>query len=169
MNRNRCHAFTLIELLVVMSIISLIIAITAPALSAARRQGQILTCQTRLNEVSKALWAYSVANESRVPYVVSPMVNNKFDKSSVSDASINPYDRDLWPLSLQNVLMPLYLGEDHRFWVCPAAVRGWPRDTRAYQMTYRDAGANQPSGSLPTGDGYSYARESYAFITPVIP
>jgi hypothetical protein len=77
------------------------------------------------------------------------MVNNKFDKPSVSDASINPYDRDLWPLSLQNVLMPLYLGEDHRFWVCPAAVRGWPRNTRAYQMTYRDAGANQPNGTVP--------------------
>jgi prepilin-type N-terminal cleavage/methylation domain-containing protein len=71
MNRNRCHAFTLIELLVVMSIISLLIAITAPALSAARRQGQILTCQTRLNEVSKALWAYSVANESRVSHRVA--------------------------------------------------------------------------------------------------
>jgi len=146
----------------VTSIISLLVAITAPALSAARRQGQITTCQSRLHEVARALWAYSVANDSRVPYVESPMVNNQFGKSTVPNEAVNPYDRERWPLSLQNVLMPLYLGEDHRFWVCPAANFGWPRNTRSYDMTYRDAGANQPAGTV-TAEA-SYQRESFGFL-----
>lgn len=155
-------AFTLIELLVVTSIISLLVAIALPALSAARRHGTKMTCQTRMHEIARAIWAYSVSNDSRVPYVVSPMVNNKFDKPSVPDEEINPYDRERWPMSLQNVLMPIYIGEDEKIFTCPAATVGWPRAGSTYRMTYRDAGVNQPNGTV-SSEG-TYFRETFGFM-----
>jgi prepilin-type N-terminal cleavage/methylation domain-containing protein len=161
--QRRRPAFTLIELLVGVAIIALLIAIVMPALTAARRQGQITACQAKLREVSQALWAYSVANDGRVPHVISPMVNGKFNSASVGDAEIDPFDRDLWPESLQNVLMPLYLGDDRRIFACPAGNRGWPRrDGGMFQMTYRDAGANQPSGQVAAAG--QYEREAFGFL-----
>jgi type II secretory pathway pseudopilin PulG len=157
----------LIELLVSVSIISALVSLLLPALSAARRQGQRTTCQTRLREVSQALWAYSVANDSRVPYVESPMTNGVgnlpgFGNKSVSDALVNPYDVARWPLSLQNVLLSLYLGNAKQLFVCPAARLGWPRNGGAWELTYRDAGANQPKGVVSQPG--TYDRENFGFL-----
>ena len=164
MNTNR--AMTLIELLVVVAIIAMLVGIVAPGLSAARRSAQRVTCQTQLHQIGTAVWEYSVANEDRVPYVFSPMTNGGavagFGNPAYSNAEVDPYDRALWPDSLQNVLMPLYLGDDRRIFTCPAANIGWPRDAGSFQMTYRDAGANQPNGVIaPLG---SYLRESFGFL-----
>jgi prepilin-type N-terminal cleavage/methylation domain-containing protein len=164
---RRRAAFSLIELLVSISILSMLIAILAPALSAARRHGQRTTCQTRLREVAGAIWAYSVANDSRIPWVESPMTNGSssvpgFGRPEVPDAEIDPFNAQKWPWSLQNVLLPLYLGGNRQVFLCPSALRGWPRDGRPLQMTYRDAGVNQPSGVLTEpGD---YFRESFGFL-----
>ena len=58
--------------------------------------------------------------------------------------------------------MPLYFGDDRRMFTCPAATRGWPRDGGPFQMTYRDAGINQPNGIIsPEG---SYFRENFGFL-----
>ncbi|MFQ5501420.1 MAG: type II secretion system protein [Phycisphaerae bacterium] len=159
---NRRTAFTLIELLVVVAIIAILIGILVPAVSAAKRQAYRTTCQTRLHEITRALWAYSVANDSRVPYVESPMTNQGFGDADVPDEQVDPYDRVRWEFSLQNVLMPLYLGEDRKIFVCPAAIRGWPRAGGSYQTTYRDAGANQPNGIVD--DAGSYFRENFGFL-----
>ena len=67
-----------------------------------------------------------------------------------------------WPDSLQNVLMPLYLGEDPKIFTCPAAIVGWPRNGGLYKVTYRDAGANQPSGVVEEEE--NYFRESFGFL-----
>src|ERR1051325_862367 len=164
MKKNR--AFTLIELLVSISIISVLISFVLPALGAARRQGLRTSCQTRLREVSQALWAYSVANDNRVPYVVSPVTNGTssipgFGRANVPDSAINPYDPVRWPLSLQNLLLPLYLSNAKQVFVCPAARLGWPRKGPS-EMTYRDAGANQPGGAVSLEN--SYNRESFGFL-----
>ncbi len=159
---KRKNGFTLIELLVVVAIISLLIGIIMPAMSAVRRHAAKMTCQTRMHELARAIWAYSVANDSRVPYVISPMLNNKFDLASVPDDEIDPYDRERWPLSLQNVLMPLYVGQDERIFTCPSGNPGWPRSGGAFRMTYRDAGANQPNGAV--SDTGTYFRETFGFM-----
>jgi prepilin-type N-terminal cleavage/methylation domain-containing protein len=166
MTTRRQSGFTLIELLVVVAIIALLIGILVPALSAARRHAHRVACQTQMHEIGRAIWAYSVANSDRVPCVVSPMTNGGsvpgYGNQASSDDQIDPYNAELWPDSLQNVLMPLYLGTDRRMFTCPAGRRGWPRGGASLQMTYRDAGINQPNG-LPTLPD-SYLRENFGFL-----
>ncbi len=116
----------------------------------------------RLHEVARAVWEYSVANDSRVPYVESPQINRWFTSGGATEAKFDPYDREKWPKSLQNVLMPLYLGEDPKVFTCPAAIVGWPRSGGLYKVTYRDAGANQPNGIVDDAGGYF--RESFGFL-----
>lgn len=164
---KRERGFTLIELLVSVSIISVLISLTLPALSSARRLCLRTNCQTRLREVGQALWAYSVANDSCVPYVISPMTNGStgrpgFGQANVPDADLNPFDMVKWPNSLQNLLLPLYLANAKQLFVCPAARLGWPRKGGPWQMTYRDAGANQSSGRIALPD--SYERETFGFL-----
>lgn len=163
---QRSRAFTLIELLVTISIIGALIGILVPAMSGARSHALRLTCQTRLHEVARAVWEYSVANDSRVPYVESPLNNRWIVGNGATDAQFDPYDRENWSKSLQNVLMPLYLGEDPKVFTCPAAIIGWPRNGALYKVTYRDAGANQPNGILPTLDPseFDYFREAFGFL-----
>jgi len=150
---------------VVIAIIALLVGLVLPSLSAARRHGQRVACQTQLHQFSQALWAYSVANEDRVPFVISPMTNGGstpgFGDGDIDDAAVNPYDREIWPNSVQNLLMPIYLGDDRRIFTCPSATRGWPRRS-AVQMSYRDAGANQPNGIV--GPPGSYLRENFGFM-----
>ncbi len=159
---QRSRAFTLIELLVTISILGALIGIVVPAMSSARSRALRLTCQTRLHEVARAVWEYSVANDSRVPYVESPLINRWITGGGATEAQFDPYDRETWPKSLQNILMPLYLGEDPKVFTCPAAIVGWPRNGAPYQVTYRDVGANQPNGIVD--EAGSYFRESFGFL-----
>jgi len=163
---QRSKAFTLIELLVTISIIGALIGIVVPAMSGARSHALRITCQTRLHEVARAVWEYSVANDSRVPYVESPLTNRWNTSGGTAEAEYDPYDRERWPKSLQNVLMPVYLGEDPKVFTCPAAIVGWPRNGAPYKVTYRDAGANQPNGILPSAPPteFDYFREAFGFL-----
>lgn len=64
--RNQLHTrggFTLIELLVVISIISLLIAILMPQLSAARNGARTLLCATQLRSISDGMHEYASGNE----------------------------------------------------------------------------------------------------------
>lgn len=65
--RSRKCAFTLLELLVVISILTLLISILFPALSAARRHAKANVCLSHLKVLGNAFAIYLNENEDRFP------------------------------------------------------------------------------------------------------
>lgn len=61
------RAFTLIELLVVISILSLLIAITLPALSNARHQAKLTLCLSQMRGVSQSVTIYATDHKDYYP------------------------------------------------------------------------------------------------------
>ena len=68
---TRCapRAFTLIELLVVIAVMVLLIGITVPAMSEARRISKRTVCGTNLHSIGQAVQAYLSAHNDRYPFV----------------------------------------------------------------------------------------------------
>lgn len=170
------HGFTLIELLVVVAIIALLISILMPALGQARTQARTTVCASRLYQLGTALHCYCTEWNGRVPHVISPMTNGVgnpprnpnnmpgFGNTHWPDEDLDPFNRCLWPNSLPNVLMPLYIGSAAEVFACPAARVGWPRRGGALRYTYREAAANQPRGIVNRPGIDEYFIEHFGFL-----
>jgi prepilin-type processing-associated H-X9-DG protein/prepilin-type N-terminal cleavage/methylation domain-containing protein len=63
----RRPAFTLVELLVVIGIIAVMMALLMPALAAARRQGQLVVCQSNLRQLVVGIEMFKNENKGRFP------------------------------------------------------------------------------------------------------
>jgi prepilin-type N-terminal cleavage/methylation domain-containing protein len=74
---RRSAAFTLIELLVVVAILSLLIAIMIPSLSAARASAKLAACKARLGQLGMAITMYADENEEIMPH--GPPCEEEFD------------------------------------------------------------------------------------------
>jgi prepilin-type N-terminal cleavage/methylation domain-containing protein len=164
--RDPVHrAFTLIELLVVVAIIAVLISILLPAMAEARAQGRKTVCMANMHQIGVGIYNYWTAENGHVPYIISPMVNNAFgaylNGASMPDAQVDPFDRERWPLSLPNVLMPVHMGESRSVFRCPSAVNGWPK-AGAFRYTYREAAINAPNGAISPPN--SYFREHFGFL-----
>jgi prepilin-type N-terminal cleavage/methylation domain-containing protein len=68
---SRRVGFTLIELLVAVAVITLLLTISIPAMSAARRISKRTVCGTNLHSIGQALQAYLSVHNDTYPYIRS--------------------------------------------------------------------------------------------------
>ena len=142
--------FTLVELLVVISIISLLMGILMPALSAARDAGRKTVCGLNLHQIAIAFTGWSLDNDDYI-----------FTMSSSADgASSGDWFSDLLP----------YMGGGsdlwkRRMWICPADKDPFPisagtsphtEGVTSYALNgyYRAGVGLIPTAKLGPGGGY---------------
>jgi prepilin-type processing-associated H-X9-DG protein/prepilin-type N-terminal cleavage/methylation domain-containing protein len=111
----RVKAFTIIEMLVVILVISLLLAILLPALSAVKAQGKSVVCKSNIRQLAIANSGYAGDNNGHyAPASLDIFGDNNHRWHGVRDSNADPFDASRGPLApyLDDVSLQ-----------CPAKVR----------------------------------------------
>lgn len=141
MQRNRAmrsDAFTLIELLVVVAIMSLLMAMLLPGLSAAREASKRIACQNNIRSIWTGILTYTIETNDMLPFA---------EDININDPNADPFDTQ-YPTTIGVLLMPYVTPGS---WRCPGAVAGFPADAEdgRWSMTYELSTAGAVGEGVP--------------------
>jgi prepilin-type N-terminal cleavage/methylation domain-containing protein/prepilin-type processing-associated H-X9-DG protein len=160
-------AFTLIELLVVIAIIALLVAILAPALSAARRMGHATKCGANLHHVGQAMSAYLVDSAGVYPvaYIYASDGGGNYDLEKQDEVQEHPFGYIHWSHYLySNGQAPA------EAFTCPSMVNGGaPRTnpgSRGWEVGQVDQNGNSQPNALEDRQAERIAYGGNAAIFP---
>lgn len=136
--RSQYRAFTLIELLVVMGIISILLSLLMPCLSAAKERGRRVVCANNLRNIWTGILSYSMVYDDRLPYL---------EDINRTQPNADPFSLD-YPASVGTVLES-YITEGS--WHCPSAVAGYPANVGSggWKLTYKFTAAGSVGPAIP--------------------
>ena len=144
---GRGHAaFSLVELLVAIAVLSLLIALTVPALLGSRGQARQVACLSNLRGIGQIIELYGQASRDRYPYAAADdwLRTNPpedADRASIRDSNHFNKLRNHWPALV-------------------AGVAPW----RAFFAAWVCAGARRPAGEpWKSGDYRGDGAPSYAY------
>src|SRR5689334_21786689 len=113
--------FTLVELLVVIGIIAVLISILLPALSGARKQAKLVTCQSNLRQVGQSMGIYIAEWKQTFP----PAIQYWWDYGALTNWDAQQYNPNRTKLTR--------VGHDNfniqaTYWFPAATHTAWPWD-----------------------------------------
>ncbi len=126
-SQNR-KGFTLVELLVVIGIIALLVSILLPALTAARRQANVVKCASNLRQLAMSLVNYSVDFRGRFPPNVNVWTNPDKTKTSQEWYDVDRIGRYMPKTEISSAAVPTVASA---VMVCPDSPSG---TKRSYSM-----------------------------------
>lgn len=148
MEKSDTPAFSLIELLAVIFIVSLLMAVLLPILSAVRSQARIVVCASNLHQNFIACDSYAKANDDRWPGTDFGSHTNQF--YSINSPYTNGPLYYLWKAGFVS---------DLRSWYCPAG-------KESLKLSWRQNSNGQYQPKISThGSGYQF-RMRLAFYEP---
>jgi prepilin-type N-terminal cleavage/methylation domain-containing protein/prepilin-type processing-associated H-X9-DG protein len=164
-------AFTLIELLVVMGIVSLLLAILLPAMSAARQTAQSGACLSNLRRLGIGCMMYLEKSEGRYP----PMRLSSVDGQTFVNEYGASQPRWQWFLAFElgAIITPpsstaAPWGDSYsrtmnnNYFVCPSLVGPDARDIRngAYGYNYQYLGNSRTDTAAPAYDNFPVSENT---------
>lgn len=124
------RGFTLIELLVVISIITLLIAILLPALSAARNSARTISCASQIRQIGLAMNAYLNDYDGAFPPTYDPAESSYSPSNYTYFGGKVPAFGPTWA----EYLAYRYFDQSKAMFACPDRPAGWPAS--GYYVNY---------------------------------
>lgn len=117
-------AFTLIELMVSIGVIALLVAITLPALHAAREQGRGVVCMNHLHQLWQGFTLFAADHDGRLPGNANDYASPDPDAHDWLAASGPRWTVDTLNTAPQQGTLFRYVNRDYRVYRCPSLEAG---------------------------------------------